>query len=810
MGYVFISYSTINQQAADSAKHLLNNNGIDTWMAPYDIPPGSEYASVISNALKDCSCLVFLFTNASQDSRWVRKELERAINYNKVIIPLKLEEVEMNSVIEFYLADFQVVPVRKMDDSSPEIQRILSRIKSFTEEDDIKVGDVKADLPKKELPPEKPKKEKPKNISKPKKPINKKALIISFIVALVIAIAVAFGVYAKTTGMFNKIPPNTYHATLKLSDEISVSDYNSNIEILEDRAENFSGDEKYLVDTDKDNNTVDLYLPVSKFGDTKAESIIETFFADKVEYRLADVYDNYKSTFQEPISNDDIESIVLKNGTIKGAEKQEKEPYDYFEIKFTDEFINKNKSKMQSTKNDLAFKIVDRTVGSYTWAKLYPVNDNTFCISAYDNSLENELFIYNLTHQSLTCSFEYEFDYNYLADWQDVTKASVVGKNQCNFDDFDTPSVTFAYASSEILDQGQALNTETVLKKRLDILGTPYAFGTYTYDKGDKDSFDNQNYFIIKTSPKYVSFPILSMMVVRYGLSVKQGAKSTSISLGDYWYKLSKVEDGNNFSIVFENQSTSDFDDDENFAKSKSDKLYLTSSNFSYIDAGEYPLLCADTNKISADGKKIVFDKLCQVVNGEYKYSKLDKNCLFIYDLLESISNEKTDYEYLNLQHFQENKDKGGNLPKPEDYTFTYDAKNKELENVIIDICPTAEFEYIQHGDEPTLDIYLGLNEDENLVDTAIDYVEKIYNSFDFENSCYGSIDIRFLDKDAKSESVAYCSMSKWSKDGIRFYTNFRDGRVEKYKKDYKKKIESSNFVKDNFFLDEKSFYYGE
>ena len=44
MGYAFISYSTKNQSAADAMRALFNKHDIDTWMAPYDIPAGSEYA----------------------------------------------------------------------------------------------------------------------------------------------------------------------------------------------------------------------------------------------------------------------------------------------------------------------------------------------------------------------------------------------------------------------------------------------------------------------------------------------------------------------------------------------------------------------------------------------------------------------------------------------------------------------------------------------------------------------------------------------------------------------------------------------
>ncbi|MBR4050472.1 MAG: toll/interleukin-1 receptor domain-containing protein [Clostridia bacterium] len=85
MGYAFISYSTKNKDSADGIKSLFNKNGIETWMAPNDIPAGSKYAEVISKALKNCSCLVLLLTNNSQNSLWVAKKVERAINYKKVI-----------------------------------------------------------------------------------------------------------------------------------------------------------------------------------------------------------------------------------------------------------------------------------------------------------------------------------------------------------------------------------------------------------------------------------------------------------------------------------------------------------------------------------------------------------------------------------------------------------------------------------------------------------------------------------------------------------------------------------------------------
>lgn len=132
MGYAFISYSTKNKESADAIKNLLNNNNIETWMAPNDIPVGSKYAEVISKAVKNCSCLVLLLTNNSQNSVWVAKEVERAINYKKVIIPAQLEDVVLNDEFEMYISTDQILPIKKIDDSSTEMYTLLNAVKVYT------------------------------------------------------------------------------------------------------------------------------------------------------------------------------------------------------------------------------------------------------------------------------------------------------------------------------------------------------------------------------------------------------------------------------------------------------------------------------------------------------------------------------------------------------------------------------------------------------------------------------------------------------------------------------------------------------
>lgn len=131
MGYVFISYSSKNQEEANSIKYLLNSNKIKTWMAPNDIPVGSKYASVIGGAIKGCSCLLLLLTDVSQNSVWVAKEVERAINYKKTIIPVQLEEVILNDEFEMYISTDQILPIKKIDEKAPDIQTLIAAVKTY-------------------------------------------------------------------------------------------------------------------------------------------------------------------------------------------------------------------------------------------------------------------------------------------------------------------------------------------------------------------------------------------------------------------------------------------------------------------------------------------------------------------------------------------------------------------------------------------------------------------------------------------------------------------------------------------------------
>ena len=92
---VFISYSSQNKEAAKAVCHILEQNEIRCWIAPRDIPPGSEYGDFIDDAIKCSKVVVVLFSETAASSVWVKGELNIAFEEQKVIIPFRLDNTPL-------------------------------------------------------------------------------------------------------------------------------------------------------------------------------------------------------------------------------------------------------------------------------------------------------------------------------------------------------------------------------------------------------------------------------------------------------------------------------------------------------------------------------------------------------------------------------------------------------------------------------------------------------------------------------------------------------------------------------------------
>ena len=123
---VFISYSTIDTVSAETVRDVLETNGISCWMAPRDIPGGSNYTKEIPSAIRDCHAFVLMLSQNAQNSPWVLKELDRAVNDGKIILPFQLEDLTLTDEFNFLLTGAQRYDAYQK--KSEAMQLLISRL----------------------------------------------------------------------------------------------------------------------------------------------------------------------------------------------------------------------------------------------------------------------------------------------------------------------------------------------------------------------------------------------------------------------------------------------------------------------------------------------------------------------------------------------------------------------------------------------------------------------------------------------------------------------------------------------------------
>lgn len=93
MAKVFLSYSRKDAAKAQRFTEWLERTGHDVWRDEDDIGGGASFSSEIENALKDCDCVLVLWSADSVQSAWVRDEAGFGRDLKK-LIPLSLDRTE--------------------------------------------------------------------------------------------------------------------------------------------------------------------------------------------------------------------------------------------------------------------------------------------------------------------------------------------------------------------------------------------------------------------------------------------------------------------------------------------------------------------------------------------------------------------------------------------------------------------------------------------------------------------------------------------------------------------------------------------
>lgn len=101
---VFLCHSAIDAEVARRICDAIEFDGIECWIAPRDVLPGTTWSEAILDAIEVCRVLVLLLSTHSNASPQVLREVERAVAKHKTILTIRLDESPPTRSLEYFLS----------------------------------------------------------------------------------------------------------------------------------------------------------------------------------------------------------------------------------------------------------------------------------------------------------------------------------------------------------------------------------------------------------------------------------------------------------------------------------------------------------------------------------------------------------------------------------------------------------------------------------------------------------------------------------------------------------------------------------
>jgi hypothetical protein len=119
---VFICFSSKDEAIARGVVQFLEARAVKCWISARDVEPGRNYQESIVQALEGAEIIVFLFSDNSNQSSEIKKELSLGASANVAVIPLRLSNVSPSGALRYELA------TRQWIDLFPDREAALDRL----------------------------------------------------------------------------------------------------------------------------------------------------------------------------------------------------------------------------------------------------------------------------------------------------------------------------------------------------------------------------------------------------------------------------------------------------------------------------------------------------------------------------------------------------------------------------------------------------------------------------------------------------------------------------------------------------------
>jgi len=135
--FVFISYDFDNENEVKKMVNFLEAKNIPCWYAPRDIPYGKDYNTCIAQEIEKSEVVIVFITKAVGESKFVPKEIERALSYNKLIIPILAESIALPKNLELFLGNIQRFDLVKYSSEEDAYKDLVSYLEEVFQRNEL-------------------------------------------------------------------------------------------------------------------------------------------------------------------------------------------------------------------------------------------------------------------------------------------------------------------------------------------------------------------------------------------------------------------------------------------------------------------------------------------------------------------------------------------------------------------------------------------------------------------------------------------------------------------------------------------------
>lgn len=146
--YVDVKGNPLPDSILSKIKNVLKSNDISYWFDEEGIYSGDEFASVITKAIRMSRIFLFISSVNSNQSKWTSNEISTALEFNKIIIPFRLDNSPYNDSVMMKIVSFDYIECK---DEEKAMIKLLRAVKHHLPKHEETVSLSEEEKPSKEL-----------------------------------------------------------------------------------------------------------------------------------------------------------------------------------------------------------------------------------------------------------------------------------------------------------------------------------------------------------------------------------------------------------------------------------------------------------------------------------------------------------------------------------------------------------------------------------------------------------------------------------------------------------------------------------